>query len=227
MSDHYAHDSLEGDEVECDFKLVVSDSDAGVLIGKNGQNKSSLESSTGACIHVAPRHGQDRIALISGSRDQVIAGCYAILRVLFGESPECDHALDILIPEHACGRMFGKGCANLRKIQEVSGCTFKKVDSERQGCFAERLFTAEGNLEQVAALCRLVIQDVVSDPRYAYDNLTVNPKLDVCTRCDACKYRPEKPRTACNFGKLCIRNDCPYGHPRSRPPLPGSLHAHA
>lgn len=214
MSDDNAHDSPEGDQVECSFKLVVSDSDAGALIGKNGQNKGSLESSTGACIHIAPR-GQDRIALISGLKNQVVAGCCAILHILFRESPECDHALDILIPEHACGRMYGKGSANFRKMQEVSGCTFKKVDLERQEYFADRLFTAEGNLEQVAALCRLVIEDVVSDPRYAYDNLTVNPKLDVCTRCGACKYRPEKPRTACKFGILCTREDCPYGHPRS------------
>ena len=173
----------------------------------------------------------NRVVVITGTQDQVIAGCTAILRLIFREDPDCDHALDFLIPEHACGQMFGKGSAHIKEMQAISGCTLStvgKVDPGRQALFeGERLFTAGGTLEQIMAVCQLVVEKVVGDPRYGYDKtkLALHAQSSVaaahlcsragagaCARCGACKYRPEKPNTACRFGQKCAKESCPYSH---------------
>ena len=177
------------DTPPCQFKMVVSNRDAGTIIGRAGGTISGLQSKTGSRIRVSNSNEyfpgtQERAVLILGTQEAVIEGCTAILNELFRDSDSFKQAVSkeeadklvlnhkLLVPEISCGQVIGKGGENINKMVADSGAKIQLTPKEKQANCGERILTVIGTLEQVVTATRLIIVKIWEDPKCRYDNLS-------------------------------------------------------
>jgi hypothetical protein len=199
------------------FKILITDSQAGQLIGRKGHGKSVIETTTGAHIRISPHGTEERTVVMKGARDSVVACATAVLYAIFGGDADCEHALDFLVPDEVCGQIYGRGGHRIKQMQVDSGCTLNETGTGVPA--AERVFQAVGSLDGLVHVCCLVIDGVMGN----HESLAPVPSRSksgaaaktwgACT-CENCSYRPQKPRTICHFKTHCMKATCPYAHAR-------------
>ena len=146
---HSHRDRRGNDEGDRCFKFMVSNKDAGTIIGRGGSTIASLQNKSGARIKVSNSNEyfpgtQERVVLILGSVPQVVSGCTAVLYELFRDSESSGGRLPkeeaekgaihhkLLVPEISCGQVIGKGGENINKMVSESGAKMQLTAKEKQ-----------------------------------------------------------------------------------------------
>ena len=197
----------DGGGGEACFKISITNSQAGKLIGRQGHGKDKIETATGAQISISRGRTEERAVSMEGARDSVIACASEVLHAIFGGDADCEHALDLLIPNEVCGHIYGRQGREIKQMQHNSGCTLEERTDTDAGCpAAERVFTAAGVLDGLVHLCQLVISVMARSG--------VAMKTRVLCTCEHCAYRPLKPKTICRSWTYCKQATCPFAHAR-------------
>ena len=124
-SDDFGLDGLGKGEGDCAFKIVVSDSDAGTIIGRHGQNIMNLEDETG---EGASAQVYACIACARECRFYVIVSLYVCAHVC---ARRCAH-------QHRHSRVFSK-CRQSRRFHHRCVCVSVCLCVRESVCACELL----------------------------------------------------------------------------------------
>lgn len=95
----------------------------GVIIGKSGANIKKIEKDTGVRMNLIDEdeegQGKDKTLLIQGEREKVKRAEIVVKKVI-AEQPVI-RSEEVFVPQHACGRIIGKGGQTIRHMSSVSG----------------------------------------------------------------------------------------------------------
>lgn len=125
------------DETYLHLRILVSDKEAGELIGRGGENLGRVRDATGVRYNVSEsyRGAVERIVNIKGPAEHVAKAAGLLVRVLHEEpfdqasSPDAKrYNLRILMPHHIMGALIGKGGSKFREIEEASAARIKAQD---------------------------------------------------------------------------------------------------
>ncbi|GJP36599.1 hypothetical protein CLOM_g21088 [Closterium sp. NIES-68] len=174
-----ARETEEVRALKSTLRFLVSNSDAGSIIGKGGVVISEFQTQSGAKIVLSRAreyfpNTTDRIILLSGSVSAILTALHLILSKLADEprrnepgAREGDVDLRIVVPNRVCGAIIGKGGATIRSFVEDSQATIKLSPQDAAGPgFAERLITIGGTLEQKLRAVALLLTKMSEDPTY-------------------------------------------------------------
>lgn len=172
----------DGNKEESDnfaLKILVSNKDAGSIIGKGGATINQLQVDSGARVKLSQSHElfpgtSDRIVLLTGSFDAVIKAHTMIMRKLHepdnSESAEPSQASSafkqckLVVPNAAAGGIIGKAGSNIRAISDESQARVQL--SPHTPGLSERIVTITGSLEQLLHAVSLVVGKMQEDPAY-------------------------------------------------------------
>ncbi|CAI5491801.1 unnamed protein product [Closterium sp. Naga37s-1] len=174
-----ARETEEVRALKSTLRFLVSNSDAGSIIGKGGVVISEFQTQSGAKIVLSRAreyfpNTTDRIILLSGSVSAILTALHLILSKLADEprrnepgAREGDADLRIVVPNRVCGAIIGKGGATIRSFVEDSQATIKLSPQDAVGPgFAERVITIGGSLEQKLRAVALLLTKMSEDPTY-------------------------------------------------------------
>jgi RNA-binding protein Nova len=182
---------IHGEPLASDQKVAVkyllSNTAAGVIIGRGGANREELQAKSGARIQLSPSNQfypgtTDRVLLLSGTVKSVLTALYHILIKLHGgdeSDPESyknvSSQLKIVMPAIVCGSIIGKGGVTIKSFSQDSGTNISMSPQEPgRGVDYERIVTIAGGLEQLLRAVALVVTKVAENPNYVN-----NTSLDV------------------------------------------------
>jgi len=176
------HDSptRESTEKNTHIRFLVSNAEAGSVIGKGGATISEFQSQSGARIQLSRNHEyfpgtSDRIIMVSGTIDEILKAVDLILSKLLnefyvedGEDVDPRSKLRLIVPNSSCGGIIGKGGANIKSFIEDSqaGIKISPLDNNYFG-LNDRLVTLTGTLDEQMRAIDLIISKLVEDPHYA------------------------------------------------------------
>ncbi|ODQ49599.1 hypothetical protein SAICODRAFT_38656, partial [Saitoella complicata NRRL Y-17804] len=111
-----------------DIRALVTKKEAATIIGKGGENVSSLREQGGARVSLSEnlRGSVERIVTVSGTPETVAKTFGLIIRILTGEPQEPStstsktYALRLLIPHSLLGHLIGPSGTTIRQIQSLS-----------------------------------------------------------------------------------------------------------
>eukprot|EP00607_Mallomonas_marina_P007992 CAMPEP_0182416566 /NCGR_PEP_ID=MMETSP1167-20130531/913_1 /TAXON_ID=2988 /ORGANISM="Mallomonas Sp, Strain CCMP3275" /LENGTH=325 /DNA_ID=CAMNT_0024589465 /DNA_START=35 /DNA_END=1012 /DNA_ORIENTATION=- len=165
------------------LKFLVSNNLAGAVIGKAGQNVSSLQEETGARVKVSLATDlypgtQERVILVTGAESTVIhASSLIVDRALEVEPARNDGSITIkiLVPAPACGLLIGKGGAHIKSLSEESGARVRLSPKSESVYTAERVMIITGVGEDCSKCISLVIGKLLEDATVGtYQNMTTS-----------------------------------------------------
>ncbi|KAE9451311.1 hypothetical protein C3L33_16808, partial [Rhododendron williamsianum] len=180
----------EGTEKNTHIRFLVSNAEAGSVIGKGGTTISEFQSQSGARIQLSRNHEffpgtSDRIIMVSGTFDEILKAVDLILSKLLnefyvedGEDVDPKSKLRLIVPNSSCGGIIGKGGANikyeccsflfLRSFIEDSraGIKISPLDNNFIG-LNDRLVTLTGTLDEQMRAVELIMLKLAEDPHYA------------------------------------------------------------
>jgi len=161
-------------------KVLVSNGDAGAVIGKGGATINSIKAESAANVKMSqsgdffPGTG-DRVVLISGTSDALYnALSLVVAKIAPKEDAEPSFTLKLPVPNAAAGGIIGKGGSNIKSISETSGAKVQlsqKDDMHPE--LNERVCSMTGESVQVLAAARQILQ-VICDSDARYTNLSTN-----------------------------------------------------
>jgi RNA-binding protein Nova len=141
---------------------MVSNKDAGTIIGRGGATISSIQSKSGARVKVSNSKDyfpgtENRVVAISGGMPQVSQATLAVLHEVFNDSEagrsgdaNIQTSVDLIIPDMSCGLVIGKGGENIKALQDRSGARLQLTPKERQAMGTEeRILAVTGTIAQV------------------------------------------------------------------------------
>ncbi|KAJ5032701.1 uncharacterized protein L3040_009295 [Drepanopeziza brunnea f. sp. 'multigermtubi'] len=120
------------------IRAVITSAEAATVIGKGGENVSSIRKMSGAKCTVSDyqKGAVERILTVSGVVDAAAKAFGLIIRTLNNEPLEAPssaqsktYPLRLLIPHILIGSIIGKGGVRIREIQEASGARLNASDS--------------------------------------------------------------------------------------------------
>ncbi|XP_058182000.1 protein BTR1 isoform X4 [Rhododendron vialii] len=170
----------EGTEKNTHIRFLVSNAEAGSVIGKGGTTISEFQSQTGARIQLSRNHEffpgtSDRIIMVSGTFDEILRAVDLILSKLLnefcvedGEDVDPKSKLRLIVPNSSCGGIIGKGGANIKSFIEDSraGIKISPLDNNFIG-LNDRLVTLTGTLDEQMRAVELIMLKLAEDPHYA------------------------------------------------------------
>lgn len=128
------HDESAWIHVRC----VISSAEAATVIGKGGENVTTIRKLSGAKCTVSDyqKGAVERVLTVSGAVDAIAKAFGLIIRTLNNEEMEQPsnaqsrtYPLRLLIPHILIGSIIGKGGVRIREIQETSGARLNASDS--------------------------------------------------------------------------------------------------
>lgn len=136
------------------IRAVIPVSDAGLVIGKAGQNVQEIRTQTNARIRVSEflRGCKERLLIIGGTASQVSKAYGIVLEKISASHKEHQdavsadgssdhiHQLNLLAPDAFMGAIIGKNGSKIRDIQQKSGAHLAASDSPLPNS-TERLLT--------------------------------------------------------------------------------------
>ena len=176
------------------IKVLVSNKDAGSLIGKNGSTIVSFQAATGSRVRVSradePFPGtQERVVLITGTLD-CVSRCLALVieqvHKHFADYPYADkevqqldpnahRTMNLVVPAGASGLIIGRGGDTVRALASKSGSHIQLAGRERQiQGLSERLLCLTGSLASNVAASRYILEILHDDPCGKYDNVSTS-----------------------------------------------------
>ncbi|KAK9284057.1 hypothetical protein L1049_012317 [Liquidambar formosana] len=162
------------------IRFLVSNSEAGSVIGKGGSTITEFQSQSGARIQLSRNHEffpgtSDRIIMISGGIIEVLKAMELILAKLLseintedGDDVDPRSRVRLIVPNSSCGGIIGKGGATIKSFIEESqaGIKISPQDSNFFG-LNDRLVTLTGSLEEQMRAIDLIISKLTEDPHYS------------------------------------------------------------
>ncbi|KAG8380576.1 hypothetical protein BUALT_Bualt06G0029900 [Buddleja alternifolia] len=116
----------DNEEKGTHIRFLLSNAEAGSVIGKGGSTINDIQSQSGARIHLSRNYEyfpgtSDRIIMVSGGIDDILKAVDLILSKLLDEidvedGSEIDQQskIRLIVPNSSCGGIIGKGGAIIR-----------------------------------------------------------------------------------------------------------------
>ncbi|XP_031483123.1 protein BTR1-like [Nymphaea colorata] len=160
------------------IRFLVSNAEAGSVIGKGGQTITEFQSESGTRIQLSRNHEYfpgtaDRIIMVSGSVSDILTAMELILSKLQnelledGDGANSTSKLRLVVPNSACGGIIGKGGTKIKSFIEDSqaGIKISSQDNNFAGT-SDRLVTVTGSVEEKLQALYLIVNELVEDPHY-------------------------------------------------------------
>ncbi|KAK1396534.1 Binding to TOMV RNA 1L [Heracleum sosnowskyi] len=168
-------------------RFLVSNAEAGSVIGKGGSTISEFQSQSGARIQLSRNYEffpgtSDRIIMVSGTVNNVLKGVELILDKLLNEfyleegDAEPRSKVRLVVPNSSCGGIIGKGGATIKSFIEESqaGIKISPQDNSYAG-ISDRLVTVAGTLEEQMRAIDLILSKLSEDSYYIQSMSTPFP----------------------------------------------------
>ncbi|KAH0745391.1 hypothetical protein KY285_007048 [Solanum tuberosum] len=160
-------------------KFLLSNAEAGSIIGKGGSTITEFQSRSGARIQLSRNYEvfpgtPDRIVMVSGFLDDILKAVDLILGKLMDEfyaedGGEVDprSKFRLVVPNSSCGGIIGKGGATIKSFIEDSraGIKISPQDYNFPGLH-DRIVTVTGTLEEQMRAIELILFKLAEDPHY-------------------------------------------------------------
>ena len=176
------------------FKILVSNNNAGSIIGKSGKTISDLQQESSARIRLSQAGDffpgtNDRVCLISGTVDNVKSAISLVLEKLHQLKVETDSPLEsedptsptdsndvkynysarILIPAAACGMLIGREGSTIKKIKDDVGASSVRLSPKVTDHFIPRTFeriltVSGGTLESCVTFAKCILDGFTRHP---------------------------------------------------------------
>jgi RNA-binding protein Nova len=164
------------------LRFLVSNAEAGSVIGKGGSAITDFQSQSGARIQLSRNFEffpgtSDRIIMVSGSVNEILKAVELILSKLLnefyveeggGEEVEPRSKVRLVVPNSSCGGIIGKSGATIKSFIEESqaGIKISPQDNSFAG-LTDRLVTVTGTLEEQMRAIDLILSKLFDDPYYS------------------------------------------------------------
>ncbi|XP_057789465.1 protein BTR1 [Salvia miltiorrhiza] len=182
------HKSTGNEEKGTHIRFLLSNAEAGAIIGKGGSTINEIKSQSGARIQLSRNNEyfpgtSDRIIMVSGAVDDILKAADLILSRLMDEFYAEDGAemdpeskIRLVVPNSSCGGIIGKAGANIRSLIEESGADIKisPQDMYYPG-LQDRLVTVAGTLAEQMRAIELIVLKLLEDPYYQHSANTPFP----------------------------------------------------
>ncbi|KAK4385567.1 protein BTR1 [Sesamum angolense] len=166
-------------EKETHLRFLLSNAEAGSVIGKGGSTINDIQSQSGARIQLSRNFEcfpgtSDRIIMVSGAVDNILNAVNLILSKLLDEfyaedggEGDPDSKTRLVVPNSSCGGIIGKGGAIIRSLMEDSRASIKisPQDNYYPGLH-DRLVTVAGALGEQMRAIELILLKLVEDQYY-------------------------------------------------------------
>ncbi|KAI8032526.1 Protein BTR1 [Camellia lanceoleosa] len=170
----------ENTEKNAYIRFLVSNAEAGSVIGKGGSTINDFQSQSGARIQLSRNHEffpgtTDRIIMVSGSHNEILNAMDLILAKFLnefyvddGDDVDPRSKLKLIVPNSSCGGIIGKGGSTIKSFIEDSqaGIKISPQDSNYLG-LNDRLVTLTGTVEEQMRAIDLILSKLAEDPHYA------------------------------------------------------------
>ncbi|MCD7447243.1 Protein btr1 [Datura stramonium] len=171
--------SSDHEENKISVKFLLSNAEAGSIIGKGGSTISDFQSRSGARIQLSRNNEffpgtMDRIVMVSGPIDDVLKAVDLILNKLLDESYVEDGGdvgprsrVRLVVPNSSCGGIIGKGGAVIKSFIEDSRAGIKILpqDDNFPGLH-DRLVIVIGTLGEQMRAIELILSKLAEDSHY-------------------------------------------------------------
>ncbi|CAN4096127.1 unnamed protein product [Withania somnifera] len=171
--------SSDHEENKISVKFLLSNAEAGSIIGKGGLTISDLQSRSGARIQLSRNNEffpgtMDRIVMVSGYIDDVLKAVELILNKLLDENYVEDvgdvgprSKVRLVVPNSSCGGIIGKGGAVIKSFIEDSRAGIKILpqDDNFPGLH-DRLVIVIGTLGEQMRAIELILYKLAEDTHY-------------------------------------------------------------
>ncbi|XP_073041785.1 protein BTR1 isoform X2 [Primulina eburnea] len=182
------------------LRFLLSNAEAGSVIGKGGSTINDIQSQSGARIQLSRNFEyfpgtSDRIIMVSGMVDEVLKAVELIFSKLLdefyaaeGDEVDPESKIRLVVPNSSCGGIIGKGGAIIRSLIEDSraGIKISPQDNYFPGLH-DRLVTVTGTLRGQMRAIELILLKLVAD---SYYNQSVNAPFSYAVAYSAMNYRP-------------------------------------
>ncbi|XP_074582663.1 protein BTR1-like isoform X2 [Curcuma longa] len=164
------------DEKQTHIRILVSNTEAGCIIGKGGSTISEFQSQSGARIQLSRNHEvfpgtSDRILLVSGILGDVIKAMELIQEKLLSELEDGNDAegrskVRLIVPNSSCGAIIGKGGSTIKSFIEESRAGIKISPQDNNAGLNDRLVTLTGSFEEQMRAIFLILSRLIEDAHY-------------------------------------------------------------
>ncbi|XP_022858671.1 protein BTR1-like isoform X3 [Olea europaea var. sylvestris] len=177
---HYQSSPPPGNEERTThLRFLLSNAEAGSIIGKGGSTVNDFQSQSGARIQLSRNFEyfpgtSDRIVMVSGTVGGTLKAVDLILTKLLDEfyvedgiDVEPQSKIRLIVPNSSCGGIIGKGGLIIKSLIEDSqaGIKISPQDDFRPGLH-DRLVTVTGTLGGQMRAIELILLKLVEDPYY-------------------------------------------------------------
>ncbi|KAL6586324.1 hypothetical protein OROMI_001312 [Orobanche minor] len=172
---------LDNEEKATYLRFLLSNAEAGSIIGKGGSTINDIQSQSGARIQLSRNFEyfpgtSDRIIMVSGRVDDILKAVDLILSKLLdedGDETVPESKIRLVVPNSSCGRIIGKGGSIIRTLIEDSRTIIKisPQDNYYPGVH-DRLVTVTGALGEQMRAVELILLKLVED-QYYHQSATV------------------------------------------------------
>ncbi|KAM7463846.1 hypothetical protein LguiA_031967 [Lonicera macranthoides] len=161
------------------LRFLVSNAEAGSVIGKGGSAITDFQSQSGARIQLSRNFEffpgtSDRIIMVSGTVNEILKAVELILAKLLnefyveeGDDVDPRSKVRLVVPNSSCGGIIGKSGATIKSFIEESqaGIKISPQDNNFVG-LTDRLVTVTGTLEEQMRAIDLILSKLFDDPYY-------------------------------------------------------------
>ncbi|XP_060212499.1 protein BTR1-like isoform X1 [Lycium barbarum] len=171
--------SHDHEENKISVKFLLSNAEAGSIIGKGGSTISDFQSRSGARIQLSRNNEffpgtMDRIVMASGPIDDVLKAVDLILNKLLDESyvedggdADLRSKVRLVVPNSSCGGIIGKGGATIKSFIEDSRAGIKILpQDETFPGLHDRLVVVIGTLGEQMRAIELILYKLAEDTHY-------------------------------------------------------------
>ncbi|XP_042011697.1 protein BTR1-like [Salvia splendens] len=173
------HKSTDNEEKATHVRFLLSNAEAGAIIGKGGSTINEIKSQSGIRIQLSRNNEcfpgtSDRIIMLSGGVDGILMATELILSRLMdefypedGAEMDPEYKIRMVVPNSSCGGIIGKAGANIRSLIEETGADIRisPQDMYYPG-LQDRIVTVAGALTQQMRAIALIIWKLMEDPYY-------------------------------------------------------------
>lgn len=171
--------SQDHEEKTTYVKFLLSNAEAGSIIGKGGSTITEFQSRSGARIQLSRNFEffpgtSDRVVMVSGLLDDLLKAVDLILGKLLDEfyvedggDAEPRSRFRLVVPNSSCGGIIGKGGATIKSFIEDSraGIKISPQDNNFPGLH-DRVVTVTGTLDEQMRAIELILCKLAEDPHY-------------------------------------------------------------
>ncbi|KAL2554615.1 Protein BTR1 [Forsythia ovata] len=191
----------DNEEKATHVRFLLSNVEAGSIIGKGGSTINDFQSQSGARIQLSRNYEyfpgtSDRIVTVSGMVDDIMKAIDLILTKLLDEfyaaeggDVDPQSRIRLVVPNSSCGGIIGKGGVIIKSLIEEShaGIKISPQDNFYPGLH-DRLVTVSGTFgEQIKAI-ELILLKLVEDPYYQQ---SVNAAFSYSVAYNGMNYGPD------------------------------------